>query len=151
MIAEQWEPYFIFLTENLIKLFTINKFCTRNLQSIWYTAYMSLLFSIAWVELIANSTCHLSCLFSLFLFLSLSAHPQIFRSLLPFTGVSCCFILRNHTQNQLKLHHSFFDTLIRNTPRIQCSQMRWLHGLSTRKNEVAHFNWMNDKNYECIV
>ena len=39
-------------TDNsLITFFTINKFCTRNLQSIWYATYLSLLFSTVWVKL----------------------------------------------------------------------------------------------------
>ena len=36
---------------NFIMFFTINKFCTRNLESVWYGAYLSLIFSIAWVKL----------------------------------------------------------------------------------------------------
>ena len=52
-------------TDNLIKFFTIDKFCTRNLQSIWHAAYLSFLFSIALVDLKANSNCCLSCLFFL--------------------------------------------------------------------------------------
>ena len=31
---------------------------------------------------------------------------------------------------------------------MQSTQMLWLHALSTRKNWVVHFNWMNDKKYE---
>ena len=96
-------------TNNLIKFFTIDKFCTRNLQSIWHAAYLSFLFSIALVDLKASSNCCLSCLF----FLS-SLEITLIRLL---TNSSC----------------------------MQCTQKLWLHALSTRKNWIAQFNWINGK------
>ena len=63
--------------------------------------------------------------------------------------LSCCFIFRNHTQNHLKLHEAFVYPQIRNTSRMQCTQMLWLHVLSNKK-KVAQFNWTNDKEYRTV-
>ena len=67
---------------NLFTFFTINQFCTRNMQSIWYTAYLFLFFSIASVKLKQTQfvVCFaLSVFFRFFLF---SAHLCIIESLL---------------------------------------------------------------------
>ena len=54
----------------------------------------------------------------------------IIESLLQFTCVSC-FNFRNHTQNNLKLHHSFFRSLIRK---------HVMHLVKKHRNEYIIYN-----------
>ena len=81
----------------------------------------------------------------------------VFKNLVFITKKHLCWSLflmnfKSHTQNNLKLHHSFFfDSLNRKTSRIQRTQTLWtlwLHALSTT---VARVNWMNDKIPEAVV
>ena len=64
--------------------------------------------------------------------------------------MSRCFNFRNHTQDNLKFHPTFFDPL-KNTSRMQCTQTLWIHVMSSRKNWVAHMNWMNGKKSEAFI
>ena len=66
------------IDNNLISFFTINKFSTRNLQSVRHTAYLSLLFSIAWLIKLKESQ-FVACLAFLvfFRFFLFSAHLSI--------------------------------------------------------------------------
>ena len=85
------------IDNNLITFFTINKFSSRNIQSIWHAAYLSLLFSIAWVIKLKERSQFVVCLaflvfFNFFLF---PAHLPI----------------RSHTQKNCNI--AFFDPLIR--------------------------------------
>ena len=121
---------------NLITFFTINQFCTRKLQSIWYAAYQFLLFSIASVKL--NQIQFVVCFAFLvvFRFFLFSAHLLTTESLLQFTRVSCCFNFRNHTLKNCIL--AFLDSLLRKHVTHTMSQTLWLHSLSNRENWVIH-------------
>ena len=56
---------------NLITFYTMNKFYTRNLQSIWHALTLTCLCFLSLLELNQiNSICRLICSFSLFSFLS---------------------------------------------------------------------------------
>ena len=61
---------------------------------IWYTAHLSLFFFIVWVKLKANSTCLLSCNFSLFSFLFFLSWPADYCILIPwFNQLVCLTVL----------------------------------------------------------
>ena len=100
-------------TDNLITFFKINKFRTRKSQTIWYTGYLSLLFSVAWVEVKANSTCRLSCFFSFFFhFFS----QLILRLLHPYCNSLACLavlFLKIISKTIWYCIIAFFDRLIR--------------------------------------
>ena len=66
------------IDNNLITFFAITKFSTRNLQSIWHAAYLSLLFSIAWVIKLKESQFVVCLAFLVFFrFFLFSAHLWI--------------------------------------------------------------------------
>ena len=66
------------IDNNLITFFTINKFSTRNLKSIWHAAYLSLLFSIARVIKLKESQFVVCLAFLVFFrFFLFSAHLWI--------------------------------------------------------------------------
>ena len=67
---------------NLITFFTINQSCTRNLQSIWYAAYLFLLFSITSVKLKQIQFVVCFAFFSLLSFLSFLSSPLDYRILI---------------------------------------------------------------------
>ena len=84
------------IDNNLITFFTINKFSTRNLQSIWHAAYLSLLFSIAWVIKLKESQFVVCLAFLVFFrFFLFWAHLWITLSLLYFSRVSCYIPQKN--------------------------------------------------------
>ena len=65
----------VFGLVTILLLFTINQFCTRNLQSIWFAVYLFLLFSIASAKLNKFNLSSVLLFFMLLSFLSFLSSP----------------------------------------------------------------------------
>ena len=132
-------------TDNLIKIFTLNKFCTRNLQSIWYAVYLSLLFSKLLdvnKKQISVVVCLAFLVFFRFFFSQLT-----FRLLHLYYNSHMCLavlVLEIIPKTIWNCSIAFFDALIRKyATHEMCTNGYRSWGLE--KNWIVLFNWMYSK------
>ena len=113
---------------NFITFFTVNQFCTINLHSVWYAAYLFLLFSTASVKLKQiQFVVHFPSLvfFRFFLF---SAHLWITEY--PYcNSLMCLVVLILEIIPKKTASWLFSICLLGNTSRIQCTQTLFITSL----------------------